>query len=463
MGMLALFTFALWFTWIIRRDGKERASVSPSVWIVVAWLFIHSTRPASAWLGLSVSSSRDEGNPVEALFNLILILAGLIVLWRRGTQLPIVVRDNRWLFVFYLFWLLSVGWSDYPLITFKRLFKEIGNVGMVLIILTEREPSESVRAVCVRLAYLCIPLSIVLIRYYPAWGRTYVGYHGDTLMYTGVSTQKNMLGVLVFVSALFLLWDHLDHLGKYKSISDKLVNASRTLVLLMCWYLLFLIDSLTSLICAMFGTVLLFLLGRPSFRQHPARMEAVGLSIVAVLALTDWVFNIKAKFLETFGRNMTLTSRTDIWAIVGDYQDNPLGGQGFDTFWAGHRFEELADKTFGIIQAHNGYLETYLNGGLIGVGLLVVLLLSSYKRIRKRLMIGKREDHVQLIVLVTAMIHNYAEASFNKIGILWFVTLYAIVEYRAQQIPGQLIMPSAFEERDAIESSAYRVNVSKLS
>jgi len=251
-------------------------------------------------------------------------------------------------------------------------------------------------------------------------------------MYTGVTTQKNMLGVLVLVSALFLLWDHLEFSGKIKSMSDKLARTSRILILLQCWYLLFLLNSVTSLVSAMVGSVLLLLMGRPSFRQRPARMEAVGLSVVAILVLTDWMFNIKEKVLEAFGRDMTLTTRTDIWAIVGDYQDNPLGGQGFDTFWAGRRLEELADKTFGIIQAHNGYIETYLNGGLIGISLLVVLLLASYIRIRKKLVLGKREDCVRLTILLTALLHNYEEATYLKRGILWFVTLFAIMQYRAQ-------------------------------
>jgi exopolysaccharide production protein ExoQ len=445
MGFLALFTFSLWLLWIFYRDGKERASVSSSVWIVVGWLFIHSTRPLSVWLGWESHYSRDEGNPEEALFNFILIVAGLIVVMRRRIQWLELIKDNKWLFVLYLFWFLSILWSDYPFITFKRLFKEVGNIFMVLIVLTDRDPSETIRAVCVRFAYLCIPLSIILIRYYPQWGRTFVGYHRDTLMYTGVTTQKNMLGLLVLVSALFVLWDLLEHRGKNRSATEKLIYTSNVLVLLMCWYLLWLIDSATSLICAVVGSVLFLMFRRPFFRENPVRMEAFGLSAAVILALFDSVFDIRKTFVESLGRNMTLTTRTEIWDIVRDYQDNPLVGQGFETFWAGERLEQLADKTFGIIQAHNGYLETYLNGGLIGVGLLVIVLLSAYKRIRKKLVLGKPEDCIRFTIFLTAMIYNYTEASFFKIGVLWFVIAFAIIEYRVQRSPMQSVMRSALE------------------
>jgi O-antigen ligase len=437
-GSLALIAFSLWLLWLYYSDAKERASVSSSVWVVLVWVVIHATRPVTSWLaGVDPTSvfrteSRDEGNLGEALVNLFLIVAGLIVLRRRGTRLPAVIRDNAWLFVLYLFWLMSVIWSDYPLITFKRLFKDLGTIVMVLVVLTELKPDEAVRAVCARVAYVCIPLSILLYRYYPYWGRAYVGYKRDIQMFVGMTTHKNTLGVLASVSALVLLWDFLELRGKRRSATGWGIFLSRVLVLLMCWYLLLTINSATSLICAAIGSGLLIAFDLPFIRRSPGRAEVFGLSAAAVLLLLDSMFNIKEAIVQSLGRNMTLTSRTDLWAIVMDYQDNPVGGAGFDTFWAGQRLELLADKTSGIIQAHSGYLETYLNGGWIGVGLLVALLFSAYWRVRKRLVLGKREDSARFVLFLIALIYNFSEASFNKPGIMWLVTVYAIMEYRTQ-------------------------------
>jgi O-antigen ligase len=139
---------------------------------------------------------------------------------------------------------------------------------------------------------------------------------------------------------------------------------------------------------------------------------------------------------------MTLTSRTDIWEVVTAFQNNPLGGAGFDTFWAGERLRLLEDKTFGIIQAHNGFIETYLNGGWIGVGLLIILLISGYWRIRKKLPFGRLEDITRFALFVIVIIYNFSEASFNKNGPIWLVTLFAIMEYRAQRFPRESIIRS---------------------
>ena len=437
MGALVLCTFILWLLWLYSHDGKEQGSVSRAAWIVVVWAAIYGSRPVTAWLsgiGLdpSLQQSRDEGNPTEAFINFSLMLAGFIVLARRGVRVAVVIRENRWLFVFYLFWFLSIGWSDYPFITFKRLFKELGSVIMVLVILTDREPIAAMKVVFTRVAYLLIPLSIILIRWYPNLGRIFAGYDLSQYMWVGVTTHKNALGALAFVVAVFLLWILLDsRKEKSKKGVWKITFASRVLVLVMCWYLLLSIDSATSLVCALVGSGLLFLFRFPSVSRSPGRLEAIGLAGLVLLGVLDSALNLKEVFVESLGRHMSLTTRTDIWPILINSQENILVGAGFDTFWIGERFKLLSDKIgSGLIQAHNGYLETYLNGGLIGVGLLLILLLSSYWRLRKRLLHRAPDSIIRLILLLLAIVYNNSEASFNKIGFLWLVSLYAIMEYR---------------------------------
>jgi len=446
-GFLGLLSLSLWILWLCYREGKERASVSRAVWIVVAWAVIYGSRPVTEWFTGAGQElrSRDEGNPIEALISFSLILAGLIVLLRRGVRFPAIISENTWLFVFYGFWLMSIAWSDDPLITFKRLFKDLGNVVMVLVVLTEREPSEAMKSLCARVAYLCIPLSILLIRYYPDWGRVNAGYDQSELMNVGVATHKNTLGVLGFVGAVFLLWDLIDLRGKHRNIAEKATLVSRVLMLLTCWYVLAIVDSATSLVCALLGSGLLIVFSLPSMGRNFGRVEAFGLGAVAILWLLDSAFKVKDAFVEAFvqslGRDTTLTSRTDFWPILIGHQDNPLLGVGFNSFWTGHRLMLLPESLRTNVQAHNGYLETYLNGGLVGVALLVVLLLSAYRRIRKQLLLGAPEATIRLVVLLVAVLYNYSEASFNKIGLLWVVTLFAITEYRwkppsRQAVPG---------------------------
>ena len=235
MGHLLLFVFSISLVWLFYRDTKERNWVSPAVWIVVVWAVIYGSRPVTEWfnrtdLDPNSTSSADEGNQTEALVSFTLILTGAVVLLRRGVRLSVVIRNNIWVFAFYLFWLLSVFWSDYPVITLKRLFRDLGNVVMLLVVLTERDSAEAIKAVCARVAYVLIPLSVLFIRYFPDLGRFYGGYDRSEVMWVGVATHKNTLGALALVGALFLLWDLLDIRRKPRSPTF----VARAHVLVMC-------------------------------------------------------------------------------------------------------------------------------------------------------------------------------------------------------------------------------------
>jgi O-antigen ligase len=453
-GLIIIFAVSLWLLWFYYRDSKECPSVSSGAWIAVVWIAIYGSRPVTEWFigpdqAASLAQSRDEGNPVEALISLSLILCGVVVLARRGVRLSEVLRTNIWLAVFYLFWIMSISWSDYPFITFKRLFKDLGNVVMALIVLTEMQPDVAIKAVVSRVAYLCVPVSVLLIRYYPELGRVYAGYDQSAMMSVGVATHKNTLGVLAFVGAVFVLWNLLDKRKDIRGGGEWFTFVSRVVVLLMSWYLLRVANSATSLVCGLLGTALIMLFTIPSVRRSPGWVEVLGYGSLTVLVVLDTAFDLKEILLESLGRDTTLTSRTDFWPILINFQDNPLLGMGFNTFWTGDRLLLLPESLRGNVQAHNGYLETYLNGGLIGVSLLGVLLLSAYVKIRKQLVVGIPEGTIRFVVLLVAVLYNYSEASFNKVGVLWVVTLFALLEYRRMPPPSRKAVRLAVDTRSA--------------
>jgi exopolysaccharide production protein ExoQ len=437
--LLALVSCLACIVWLLHRDTKERASVSAESWIVTVWVVIYASRPVTSWFVEAsktvTAESFDEGNPIEALVNLVLIVAAVLVLWRRRVGVGEVLGQNAWLAVVYLFWFQSIMWSDDPIITLKRLVKDVGNIAMVLVVLSDKCPAETIRAVCVRCAYVCVPLSVVLVRYFPELGRTYTGYNSNQLSFIGVTANKNTLGMLVMVAVIIVLWDLLQLRGTRRTPAEQLTTVARLLVLAAGWYLLRIADSATSLVCAAGGSVLLLALGLPSLRGRPGRVEVWGASAAVILFALNSALGLKKAFIEGLGRDMSLTTRTDIWPVLLQLQDSPVIGAGFSTFWSGHRLHQIERELGNIlIQAHNGYLDTYLNGGLIGVGLLVTLLGLSYWRIRERLALGTPDARIRFTLLFVAIAHNYTEATFYKLSLLWFVTVYAIVDYRKPEV-----------------------------
>src|SRR5208282_6547101 len=130
-----------------------------------------------------------------------------------------------------------------------------------------------------------------------------------------------------------------------------------------------------------------------------------------------------------FGRNTTLTDRTFIWQAVLAQKTDPFVGCGFYSFW---------ESTFGynvdaalradLPSAHNGYLETYVDGGLVAEGLSVVLLLVVAARSIRRLFGGTLFGRMSLAFWVIAVFSNISEANFFRLGPIWFAFLLLTME-----------------------------------
>ncbi len=124
----------------------------------------------------------------------VLLAIGLAILVSRWKQLGKFVRGNEPMLFFLFFCLVSLLWSDYPDVGFKRWTKAVGDFVMVFIVLSERDPLAAIQRLLARTSYILIPLSVLLIKYYPDLGRQY-GYWLGEVYYVGVTTNKNTLGV----------------------------------------------------------------------------------------------------------------------------------------------------------------------------------------------------------------------------------------------------------------------------
>ena len=145
---LALFLTLAFIVFLFQRDVRERPNVSSALWLPVLWLVFTCSRPVTTWLnifGLPVSggASNEEGSPVDACFVYAMATAGLFVLSQRQVSLSEVLQRNGWLVAFIAYCFISVLWSDYPFISFRRVTKIFGHPIMALIVLTEPDFEEA--------------------------------------------------------------------------------------------------------------------------------------------------------------------------------------------------------------------------------------------------------------------------------------------------------------------------------
>jgi O-antigen ligase len=131
---------------------------------------------------------------------------------------------------------------------------------------------------------------------------------------------------------------------------------------------------------------------------------------------------------------MTLTTRTDAWQLFFQLDLNPMFGAGFKSFWVGDRMRQIWANFPGIVQAHNGYIETYLEGGFVGLLVLTILMLSGLRNIKRHLVAGDDFAPVRLTFWVVALFYNFSEAAFTQLSLLWIVTLLVLMESPGQTI-----------------------------
>ena len=74
-----------------------------------------------------VAQALEEGNPVDSAISSALILLAIGILMSRSFKWGSFFSRNIALVAFLSFALLSVCWSDFPFITFKRWFRDLGN------------------------------------------------------------------------------------------------------------------------------------------------------------------------------------------------------------------------------------------------------------------------------------------------------------------------------------------------
>ncbi len=425
----------LWFILLLALlyfDPAKDARTSPALWVPVIWMFIVGSRLPSQWLGGQVGQAAEalqEGNPLDRSVYFILMLLAIGILISRSFNWGNFFARNLALMAFVCFALVSVCWSDFPFVAFKRWFRDFGNYLVILVALSDPLPLEAIRTVLRRLCYLLIPLSIVLVKYYPEIGRQYSTWEGTT-MYVGAATSKNMLGVLCLVSGIFFFGDTVTRWSQRKDRRTKRILLLNGAFLAMTLWLLNLSESATSRVCLVLGCLIIATLHSKGFRRRPGLLKTlipVVVCVYLVLAFGLGV-DINAVLAEAVGRNPTLTGRTQIWNVLLSMHTNPLVGTGYQSFWLGSRLQWVWHQPGigGINEAHNGYLDIYLNLGLVGVFLLTVFLIASYRTICRRLQSPSSLASFSLVVWTILVFYNVTEAAFEG-GLLWLALLPGVL------------------------------------
>jgi len=367
----------------------------------------------------------EGGNSLDAMILSGLLIAAILVLVGRRQRCLELLRANWPTVLFFGYCLISVLWSDFPLVGFKRWTKALGNLSMVLVVLTDPSPLAAMKRFLNRISFILIPVSALFIKYYPALGRGYNRWTWEPY-YTGVTTDKNSLGAICLVFGLASVWRVVEAVRENPPSRNRMLIAHGALLLVNLW-VLWVAESSTSTGCFLLGSAIIVAVTIRG-RKHPSTIHIIA-GIIGCVALLAYLFpDVYAYLTQTMGRKPDLTGRTDIWNDLFHMHLNPWVGTGFETFWLGKRAEFFWRKYyFHPNQAHNGYIEIYINLGWIGVCFLVAQMVAGYRNVVSGFRRNAPGAALRIGYLAAAAIYNLTEAAFKVMHPVWIAFLIAVI------------------------------------
>jgi O-antigen ligase len=431
LALLICISLILYLFWM---DRKNNEGISHAIWIPFIWLFLSCSRYVSQWLNLGTpnisAGAITDGSPLDRAVFILLIIAGVLILRQRRINWNALFTQDAWIWLYFVFGAVSFLWSDYPFVSFKRWIKASGTVIMVLVVSTEERPYLAIGVILKRLAFLLLPLSVLFIKFYPDLGRA---YHMGKPMFTGVAGGKNGLGKICLLAGIYFSWNLLLSRSKMNVPGQRLHYSIYLIILPMIAWLFYMANSATSLACMIVAICLFAVCRQPAIVSKPQRILPFGIACVALFGIMEFAFDVKDIIISMLGRRPDLTTRVPMWEDLLSLVKNPLLGVGYESFWLGDRRQYMADHWNIVCQAHNGYLEMYLNMGLIGLLFVLGWIVSGLKKVQRYLYIDYPAAMLRLCFIIVITLFNYTEATFFSVSSMWMLLFLAVMSVPERQ------------------------------
>lgn len=279
----------------------------------------------------------------------------LAVQWRGFTRIPKnVIKPILLLTGIALF---SYYWSNAPAVTLRRAVGLTGTTLFAAYFATRYTSKEQLRLLAWTLGTAAV-LSLIFAIALPRYGLDVFPFAGA---WRGVYIQKNLLGRFMSLNALIFLVIALGN-KKYRWLTWSGFGLSVALILLS--------TSKTALI--IFTTLLILLPFYRALRWHYSLFVPIlimGILVIAGVAI--WFTTEAETVLGYFGKDVTLSGRTDLWYNVWlMIEQRPWLGYGYSAFWLGA--QGFSGYIWNVIgwpapHSHNGFLDLWLDLGVIGV------------------------------------------------------------------------------------------------
>lgn len=274
--------------------------------------------------------------PLGSKGAILFLLGGMVLVVTRPGEVLASLR-HEWPIALVALWcVMSFAWSDYTSLTLRY------GIQLVLTVI-----------IAVAIGYRLAPMTFVKIVFATSamgglasllLGRA----RSDGMGYLGIHASKNALAdassVLIIASLAVLVDRRFSMRWRLPALAAMFLGA----VLLVMGQSSGALVS-TMAVILVFGVIILLQRLMPYMRLVAIAMVIVLGAAIAIL-LSSLSDELARLFLDVTGKDITLTGRTDLWAVAfGQIAERPLLGVGFQAFWVpGQPLAEQLWADFGI-------------------------------------------------------------------------------------------------------------------
>ncbi len=269
-------------------------------------------------------------------------------------------------------------------------------------------------------------LTFAVALLFPTVG-THIGYpyYGA---WRGIFWSKNYMGpIMAFGNLVFLF----NIASSGKKVLSVLVN---TLFYFLTTLLIFLSKCATAVILfVLLNLGFLLIAAWVKWKKYLKKSHYIALTIVLIVLLVFVSLNLDFLF-GLLNRSTTLTGRLPFWSflIQNGLANHPVLGYGFGAIWDSNNFRFTTQRNIGWVfpplVSDNGYIDIFLNLGLVGVVLLIFTVLLCLFRVathalKEQTIISFFPALLMLLILTV----NLSLSFFLELeSIIWFMMIFAL-------------------------------------
>lgn len=363
-----------------------------------------------------------EGD-VDSIFLRVIFLGiyfiTFILLGLRWKRTLAFLGTNVWLLFLIALAIVSVSWSSVPDVALRKMIALLGTTFFGIYLGSNYNFKQQLR-IYGWVFGISILFSFIFAVAIPEYG--IMNTDSITGAWRGIYPHKNGLGESMFIS--FLTFYFLSNSAKRYRLLFKVCC-------LLSVVLIYLGNSATALISVVF----VFLISQGLKHLSLQSKRSVLLILLFLIAVALIQFLLLANFntfLSVNDKDITLSGRTTLWdSLWGFIRQKPLLGYGYGSFFSGlHRETDLLWKVhdWSPVHAHNGYIQMWLNLGIVGLLTLIIGYFSClFNSLFKYLLSKNIQMMWAFLLLIYTVFLNCTEVSFFSVNsIVWVVSVASI-------------------------------------